>query len=856
VVLGQKDFVETAPSMPPTQSTLRTPTGIASDGVRLVVADSDNNRVLIWNSIPFSNNAPADVVVGQANFTSVAVAQPPNSSSLRGPQGVWIQNGRLFVADTFNNRVLIWNSIPTSNGKAADLVIGQTDFNVRVQIDLTQAGLNPKADNLVSPVSVTSDGQRLYVSDLGHNRVLIWNSLPARNGQPADVVVGQPDMTSALANNSVGLCKALGSPVSITAATQAAPVVFTAAHHGLVTGQIVKISGATGSWTPVNSSFVVSVKDEDTFTIAVDSTGFGPLSGALSVVAYPARCAGTMDFPRFALSDGQRLFIADGGNDRVLVYNSVPTSNGQPADVILGQPSDDVNLASDSAYEWRRSSADSLRTPLALAWDGVNLYVTDPFNRRIMVFSQAEPSIPYTGVRNSASRFIYALGSVGFSGQLKKDDEVTITIGGKEYSHKLVESDSFDTIVTAFVDQINGEGGDPLVYAVANLPLASLVLVARVEGPAGDEITISTKTSTDAGIVATASGATLAGGKDAAKIAPGTLVEIIGERLAGTTASAPSGANPLPTDLGGVQVYFDGIRAPLLYVSPTQINAQIPFEVSDTTSVSAYVRVRWSDGRVTATNAVAVPVVAQNPGIFAYGGLDPRPAVAMHFSSHATGTVSIDGSVVAGDVVSINIEDRKYTYAVQEGDTLNSIRDAFVRMLNADPLVEAFPSSIWTRVRLRARIPGPEANGLRISVSSPEGSSVILTPFNDRLCCANEAGSLITPQNPALPGETIVVYATGLGLIKPAEAQSRVLTGKNYEGPAFNEPQEFVSSLAGGKTANVLATGMRPGTVGIYEVHLELNSGQSTNPLTQLTIAQDVYVSNVVTIPVFNPAEP
>jgi hypothetical protein len=39
----------------------------------------------------------------------------------------------------------------------------------------------------------------------------------------------------------------------------------------------------------------------------------------------------------------------------------------------------------------------------------------------------------------------------------------------------------------------------------------------------------------------------------------------------------------------------------------------------------------------------------------------------------------------------------------------------------------------------------------------------------------------------------------------------------------------------------------------LYEVHLELNSGQPSNPLTPLTIAQDVYVSNIVTIPVFNP---
>jgi uncharacterized protein (TIGR03437 family) len=176
-----------------------------------------------------------------------------------------------------------------------------------------------------------------------------------------------------------------------------------------------------------------------------------------------------------------------------------------------------------------------------------------------------------------------------------------------------------------------------------------------------------------------------------------------------------------------------------------------------------------------------------------------------------------------------------------------------VSLINHDPKVEAFPSSIWTRIRLRARVPGPIGNGIAMGVDTPEGASAILTPFNSGLCCANEAGSLVTDENPAMPGETIVVFATGLGMIKPDFARGQIVFGAKYTGPADNEPEEFVSSLLGGKTANVLATGLMPGAVGVYEVHLELNSGQSTNPLSQLTIAQSDRVSNIVTVPVFNP---
>ena len=119
------------------------------------------------------------------------------------------------------------------------------------------------------------------------------------------------------------------------------------------------------------------------------------------------------------------------------------------------------------------------------------------------------------------------------------------------------------------------------------------------------------------------------------------------------------------------------------------------------------------------------------------------------------------------------------------------------------------------------------------------------------LCCASAGGTLVTKDAPAVPGETIIVYATGLGLpVLTSDVQPYVLTGVTYQGSAANTPKQTVSSLAGGKTANVLAAGLAPGMVGVYEVHLQLNTGLPTDPLTQLTIAQNLYVSNIVTFPV------
>ncbi|MBZ5580099.1 MAG: hypothetical protein LAP40_26360 [Acidobacteriia bacterium] len=834
LVLGQPDFTTVTEQVPATPSSLRLPTAVASDGVHLVVADTNHNRVLIWNSIPTINNQPADVVVGQPDFQSQAVpGDTPNAKSMRGPQGVWIQSGKLYVADTQNNRILIYNQLPTSNGAAADLVLGQPNFTTFAEPDLTKQNTSATASNMLNPVSVTSDGVRLFVADLGYNRVLIWKSIPTANAVPADLVLGQPDLTSSIANNSFS-----GFP-----ATSA--------------------SDTTHKETPV---------------LCPTSSGTDLVGNPI----YPPTCNSTLSFPRYALSDGQRLFLADGGNDRVLIFKQIPTANGQAADTILGQIGGDVNQASDAA--------DSLRTPMSLAWDGTNLYVGDSYNRRITVYTAGENSIPYAGVRNAASLNIYALGNVALAGTLTANDSVTITICtppaanantsgcispaapnastsgstiGKDYTYKILSTDTFNTVVDGLVAAINAGTGDPNVVAAPNHATQTVLLAARQAGDAGNNISYVTSVSTNATIIASAASGSLTGGGDAAKVAAGTVVSVLGSNLSfNGTVSADMTQNQLPTTLGGTEVYFNGIRAPLLMVSPSQINAQIPWEVSDTTSISAYVRSVRSDGSVAFTTPVAATIVTQNPGIFPQPGAlaTPPPGAILHGTSHPTGVILVDGSIQAGDVATINIEDRSYSYTVQSGDTLNSVRDALVLLLNLDPKVSAKAGIAFARnIMIQARLSGPDANGLAYSSSTTgatsTGATLILTPETNGLCCANIAYSPVTNSNPAIPGELLLVYATGLGLPVQSESnQGLIITGTKYaDGGPITEPTNFVSSLAGGKTANILSASLKPGTVGVFEVLLQLNSQMPTDFLTNVYIAQDIYISNIVTFPLVSP---
>jgi uncharacterized protein (TIGR03437 family) len=800
IVLGQPNFENTDANT--SQNGLSLPTAVATDGNILVVADTNNNRVLIWNSIPETNNAPADVVVGQTNFTNWGTSVPPTATSLRGPQGVWIQDGKLYIADTQNHRILIYNSIPTTNGAAANLVLGQPNFTTFVQPDLTQADQDATATNLLNPVSVTSDGTHLFVADLGHSRVLIWNSLPTQNQQPADVVIGQPDMVSSTPDNAY-------------------------------TGTAASYAGQTFQETPVMCK-VSNGKD------------------ANSNPTYPPLCDGLLSFPRYVLSDGNWFFIADGGNDRVLVYYHIPTKNGEFPDIILGQPNGFTDVSN--------ADTDSLATPMSLAWDGRNLFVTDTYNERVLIYRTDDPNVPVNSVRNAASLEVYAEGTITLGGSINPGDAVTVTIDTADYVYTEVKGDSFTSIVQTLVAKINAGTGDPNVIAIADTSAQEIDLIARAPGTTGNNVTYSTSLSTNAQITATTAGANLTGGENTAQVAPGTLIVINGKNLSESSETDPGTGQYAPTELAGTQVFIDGSPVPVTSVTPTQITAQVPMFGGDSESASLYVQTSHADGPPTTSIAVPVDIVPENPGIYAGTGTDPRLATAMHGSQYANGLVSVDGTVNAGDIGTITISGRSYSYTVVSTDTLTSITTALAAAVNTDPEVSGYPAGAFTRVVLQARTPGKAGVGIVFSatVAAASGSTtaakLLLTAIgqtsgsNTILCCPNTGH--VSAANPAVPGETIIIYATGLGEL--ATANASYVTGRRYDGPVA-QPFSFVSSLAGGKTANVVTATPLPGGVGIWEVELQLSSGLTTDENTDLTIAQDVYVSNVVRIPVQAP---
>jgi uncharacterized protein (TIGR03437 family) len=800
-------------------------TAVASDGIRLAVADTNNNRVLIWTTIPTGNNQPPNLVVGQPNFGPGPLQQQGvvTATTMRGPQGVWIANNKLYVADSQNNRVLIWNTFPTTNNQAPDVVLGQPNFT-SANAPTPSATAPPTAANqLVNPVSVTVDGGHVYVADLGNNRVLIWNTTSPGTFQNADVVVGQTDFVSSPAN-SPNACA------------------------NLQTGPSTSVTTVTGT-----------------------------------TVTLPGPCAASLNFPRFALSDGTRLFIADGGNDRVLIYNTIPTTNGVSANNVLGQVTFYTDIVTSEAISIistqvdNTGGVDTTPSPTSLAWDGTNLYVADPFNRRVLIFTAGDARLPsafdptavVVPVVNWASEIIRQEGTVTLSlatgGKITASDTATITIQGTAYTYTEKSTDTLDGISRALVKLINAS--DPNVTATfAGAGTATIYLSSTQANLGYDTITLAASTSNTANVVSTASGSYLTAG-NAATVSPGALIEVNAPPGVSFTDNSTAVTAPfvpqMPTLLDGVQLYLDGVASPLYKVSPTQIVGQIPYFFTDRNSTSVYVRTVHNDGSITVTNATPVYIAPANPGIF-NGPQYPRQvrpwpiSMAYHQLNNPTAVVSVDGSVKASDTGTITIASTSYTYTVQSSDTLATVVAAFINLINngstPDPNVTASAGGSFTRVVLTAKLDGfSGGNGIAVSTSTSSGADLTLTAYTSATCCAVKNGSLITPSNPAVVNEMISITTAGLGSINDVNGNYlNVNTGQPFPGPSTDDvlPANFVAATMGTETAQVIYAGLPEGSYGTYRVDLIVPSGLANNNITPLYIAQNAFISNTVTIAV------
>lgn len=298
------------------------PAGVAVSSAAMAIADRGNNRVLLFDASALAADDPsASVVLGQPDSSSVIPNVDQISASaatLSGPSAVLLVGSRLIVADTENHRVLIWNTPPTQSGTAADLVLGQVDMSGRKpnrnRGDADLDGYSDASlDGFFAPSGLASDGTRLFVTDRVQHRVLVWDTFPTANGQAASRVFGQSSGNAVLANRGQGYFAPRADGLSLpTALLLEGDSLYVADTEN---NRVLRWDGVGG--TPSLGRVYGQLDGSTVSNTNVDALD-SVTSGAPRQV--PARADAVLRPVGLALS-GDRLFVSEQGAHRVHVLD-------------------------------------------------------------------------------------------------------------------------------------------------------------------------------------------------------------------------------------------------------------------------------------------------------------------------------------------------------------------------------------------------------------------------------------------------------------------------------------------------------------------------------------------------------
>lgn len=299
-VIGQADFTREGRNgkVAPGAATLNVPTGISAIGDGFAVADAWNHRVLIWNKHPKAHNVPADVVLGQEDFSGIESNRgsgDASAQSLFWPYGVHWDGADLWVADSGNRRVLMWHGVPQHNGQPADLVLGQDNFSCRDE----NGGGEPTASSMRWPHAISRWRGRLCVTDAGNNRIQVWNRTPSQHNTRCDWLLGQSEFHLVDHNQSLYWPSAatLHMPYGITAA---------------------------GPWCisadTANSRLIAWHEDEAHGGAAARALTGQAEFNAKGDNGWRAPTRHSLSWPYGISAQGDTAVVADSGNNRVLLW--------------------------------------------------------------------------------------------------------------------------------------------------------------------------------------------------------------------------------------------------------------------------------------------------------------------------------------------------------------------------------------------------------------------------------------------------------------------------------------------------------------------------------------------------------
>ena len=369
------------------------PSGLATDGTSLAVADRWHNRVLYWRRAPASN-APPDRVFGQPDSRNIGAGG--GRGQLASPASVALSpDGRVVaVADTRNDRVLLWNGIPDRDGAAADVLLDLPQVTRKIPPEQTPwqpKGLPPIASDerpspgptpglprfgptapLRWPWGVWTDGQRLAVVATHGASVLIWNRIPTADNAAPDLVLVTPGIRSPRAITSDGRGWFAVAEVDPVGANRMRTLVWRSFPTNRHQMPDFEMSGwLKGSFLPDGRLLLAGHHDLRLW----DRPPSAPENAPTLHLRPPTQSAW---FGPDAVVAGGRLYATSTSRQQVLAWNSISSSSNYPPDFALGSKTVDEDVWSASCR---------IHNPL-LASDGVRLFAASARDRKILMWDR------------------------------------------------------------------------------------------------------------------------------------------------------------------------------------------------------------------------------------------------------------------------------------------------------------------------------------------------------------------------------------------------------------------------------------------------------------------------------------
>jgi uncharacterized protein (TIGR03437 family) len=579
------------------------------------VVDTGNARILgyapfaQWPAESAAFSPPAQSVIGQSNFQSARSNQglaQPNVETFAGPQpnpfvggpvsATFDGSGNLYVVDSGNNRVLAFPQQQGGTFTIATRLLGQSDFqyNSLNWIDGREVGFSGNTGSCSingglpflrggsAIIDKSSTPPHLYIADPLNNRILAYRDYRKVNaGVTADLVIGQPDLITALVNypsNSPTLANARGlwSPEGIAVDAN---------------GNLYVADTCNARVLRFPAPFAQTIAGLPQANLVLGQTSLtgqpiNDVSGQTMMSAYGV-----------AFTSEGDLVVSDPLANRVLYFKKTggDFQSGEAASNVFGQP------------DFNSSLSGALAGPHLISLDSNDqLYIADTGNNRIAVM----PSVPTAG-NNPAVLFSIASLNNPYGVFVDKSSGaiwVTNTNGNQVLQYASAASVIENAAPSATLSVFGP-------VSVATDPFGNPVIAEAGANRVGFYYPAIDYTTSAGGVAGRLSGnaANYFG-----RFAPGMLATIF------SFPSAPFGG---ATASGDVRVSVGGTPAPLLYVSPSQINFQVPgaLPVGGLEEIQV---ARVSTGQVLASWLFQID--AESPGLFTVDGSGSGQVAALN----------------------------------------------------------------------------------------------------------------------------------------------------------------------------------------------------------------------------------